>query len=505
MGGEDKNTTALPVDAASTMDTTVDTAAEATATEATATATEATATSSQQPQDAQHAQQDTVVISAHAQYNKYSTNASDSNTACAHLVTAEADCDDDDSRSPLDLVAVIDVSGSMAGSKLSLAKDALRFVVKNLKPTDSLALVSYHSSVKTEFAFTKMDAAGKDRAYDVIGKLHTQGCTNLSGGLFEGIQHLQQRSTVEGRIGSVMLMTDGMANEGISDTRGLCDATRGLIGESPNFSIYTFGYGQNHNSDMLTNISEIGNGMYYFVENNDMIPESFAHCLGGLLTVQAQNLKLTITPQDGVSVTKVETDRTVTTQGTSSVVDMADLQAEEQKDVVFRFKLDKSVDEVSQRIVTVEIKYFDVKAATFKTASSELVIQRDSGDLSAQEPNELVQQQISRLEAASAMEEAMRLADAGRFAEAQSRMHRSHQVLSAQMDKFSTGLGAELQQCAQFMSASQYRSKGSHEVRTRWQSHAAQRDNITTFNDATPSAYATSSKAKMAYRSKGSR
>ena len=46
---------------------------------------------------------------------------------------------------------------------------------------------------------------------------------------------------------------------------------------------------------MLKAIATAGNGMYYYVDNSDTIPESFCDCLGGLLSVAAQNLKLRIT------------------------------------------------------------------------------------------------------------------------------------------------------------------------------------------------------------------
>jgi uncharacterized protein YegL len=377
-------------------------------------------------------------------------------------------------------VAVIDVSGSMAGDKLALAKEALQFIVQNLKPTDSLCVVSYHSQVKTEFGLTKMDAAGKAHATQVINALRTQGCTNLSGGLFEGIRHLQQRQQTQGKVGSVMLMTDGMANEGIRNTTQLCDATRGLMGENPDFTVYTFGYGASHNVDMLQNLSEVGGGMYYFVETNDMIPESFAHCLGGLLTVKAQNMKLTLTPHDGVQITKVHTARPTQTVAHNAIqVDLSDMQAEEQRDVVFHFKLDKTVDDLSQAIATATLTYMDVEAAAFKETSCVFKVERTTADISEQQADSSIQAQLNRIETMEAMQRAMRHAESGDFLAARQSIDATSARLAQYADSYTTSMRSELAACSAVMAPSEYRSKGMHEMRSRAQAHQRQRANVT--------------------------
>ncbi|KAI6653497.1 hypothetical protein LOD99_3393 [Oopsacas minuta] len=50
-------------------------------------------------------------------------------------------------RSPIDLVAVIDRSGSMSGEKLNLVIKVLRFVAKHLKSVDRLAIVTYDDNI----------------------------------------------------------------------------------------------------------------------------------------------------------------------------------------------------------------------------------------------------------------------------------------------------------------------------------------------------------------------
>ncbi len=52
--------------------------------------------------------------------------------------------------------------------------------------------------------------------------------------------------------------------------------------------VFTFGYGAEHDTDMLNALATAGNGLFYYIDNSDSIPESFCDCLGGLLSVAAQ-------------------------------------------------------------------------------------------------------------------------------------------------------------------------------------------------------------------------
>ena len=52
-------------------------------------------------------------------------------------------------------------------------------------------------------------------------------------------------------------------------------------------SVFTVGYGGEHDADLLQGVSEAGNGLFYYIDNADSIPESFCDCLGGLLSVAA--------------------------------------------------------------------------------------------------------------------------------------------------------------------------------------------------------------------------
>merc|ERR1712013_818779 len=310
------------------------------------------------------------------------------------LVSLTAPCRSEDEEKeekvPMDIVAVMDKSGSMAGAKLELVKKTLEFVLTQLTDKDRLALITYDTQVYADFGLMKMTKGNKQKASQKIQNISDGTCTNLCGGLLRGLCEIMNRpSGGKNDVASVLLFTDGLANEGIQnvdgivqamkDPRRFCGATappthrdeptepaphtswlKNVFGggsprgspkgslksgkkkaaspakEKPDpensvndATVYTFGFGEDHDANMLKSISDAGNGMYYFIETEDKIGESFAHCLGGLASTVAQGIQLAVKVNDGVTIKEVHTTRAYeeTDPGKSIKVNIGDLQA----------------------------------------------------------------------------------------------------------------------------------------------------------------------------------
>ena len=93
-------------------------------------------------------------------------------------------------KKPLCISAVLDVSGSMQGEKLNLAKETLLFMIDELSDRDRFGLISFESNVQEELPLVALDTVGKAKAKAAVQKLVTRGCTNLSGGLFAGLDQV---------------------------------------------------------------------------------------------------------------------------------------------------------------------------------------------------------------------------------------------------------------------------------------------------------------------------
>lgn len=171
-----------------------------------------------------------------------------------------------------------------------------------LDSRDQIALVMFDTTVETIFPFTSTSSSAKERINEVIDKLKVGASTNLSGGLMQGIS-LTPTRTRKNRVCSVLLFTDGQANAGVQDPTQLKELTAKAIGNLEDAcTIFTFGFGSDHDADLLRGLAQVGKGMYYYLESTESIPSSFADCLGGLQSVVAQNVHLTVNATDGAKV-----------------------------------------------------------------------------------------------------------------------------------------------------------------------------------------------------------
>jgi Mg-chelatase subunit ChlD len=71
-------------------------------------------------------------------------------------------------RPPIDLVCVVDISGSMEGEKLQLVKNSLRFLMKIMGPWDRLSIVTFESRSHIILPWTRNTPENKDKIKKII-------------------------------------------------------------------------------------------------------------------------------------------------------------------------------------------------------------------------------------------------------------------------------------------------------------------------------------------------
>jgi len=131
----------------------------------------------------------------------------------------------EDNRASMDIICVLDTSGSMSGPRISLLRKSVRRLVRGVKSNDRIALVEFSSNFKVLLDLTKMDLKGKDTAKKIVKNLRANGGTHLSGGLLEGMKIVKRRPlSTSNEVCSILLFTDGEANSGIRDTPGILAA-----------------------------------------------------------------------------------------------------------------------------------------------------------------------------------------------------------------------------------------------------------------------------------------
>ncbi len=201
-------------------------------------------------------------------------------------------------RRALNLSLVIDRSGSMAGDKIDYTRQAAQLLVQNLSQRDTLSIVIYNDNVETLLEPQRI--THKDLISQKISGIKPGGTTNLSGGWLEGFHHVARHMNTES-LNRVILMTDGLANRGVTQSDKLIEIARQKFGEG--ISTTTMGLGTDFNEDLLMDIANAGGGAFYFIESPEVAPAIFQEELNGLLSLVGQNLSIGL--QRGAYVTHV--------------------------------------------------------------------------------------------------------------------------------------------------------------------------------------------------------
>lgn len=234
-----------------------------------------------------------------------------------------------------DLVVVLDRSGSMSGQKIHDARLAVLRLIEGLTSNDRLAVVAYSDGVSTVWPLTSMTETHRNQAAVAVEQVFTGGGTNLGGGLSEGISALMQAPARE-RQRKLILMSDGLANQGITDPIAL--GKMAAAAAEHNFTVSTVGVGLDFNEIVMTTIADHGVGRYYFLEDPRTFAQVFDQELQATRTVAASGLEIRIPQADGVRLVNAG-GYPITTQGNVAVVRPGDLLSGQQRTLYLTFQV----------------------------------------------------------------------------------------------------------------------------------------------------------------------
>ena len=328
---------------------------------------------------------------------------------------------DEDGRPPMELVLVADRSGSMAGEKMCVMRTMMEFLVKRaLRTGDKLGIVAFDSDVTVPLSMTELDADGKgaEKAYAAIGGIHVGSTTNLSGGLLKGIDELNGTPSTPGATRAILLFTDGIANGGIREPSDVAEAIAGAMAGHRS-KVFTFGFGDDAEEEMLKTIAETTEGQYYHVANEERIAHAFGDCVGGLLSVVAQNVTLTLSHYAQATLAKVHGSypTKVDPASQTTVVELGDLYAEEKKNLLLDLTVPRLEAPVgSEAVLFASLTFFDAREHRRVTTSTTLRIARPDATPADQPVHLEIDEQINRLRLVDAMEQATERADDGNVA-----------------------------------------------------------------------------------------
>ncbi|KAK4274214.1 hypothetical protein QN277_017475 [Acacia crassicarpa] len=253
---------------------------------------------------------------------------------------------DPSQRAPIDLVTVLDLSGSMTGAKLHMLKRAMRLVISSLGPADRLSIVAFSASAKRLLPLRRMSAQGQRAARRIIDRLVCGQGSCVGDALRKANKVLEDRRE-KNPVASVMLLSDGQGervqhvdpdNQRKGSAHGPCARFAHI--EIP---VHAFGFGQKAGY------------------SHEPAEDAFAKCVGGLLSVVVQDLRIQLGFQAGSA--PAEISAVYSCSGRPTVlslgsVRLGDLYAEEEREILVELRVPSSAYG-AHHVMTVRFDYKD--------------------------------------------------------------------------------------------------------------------------------------------------
>lgn len=194
-------------------------------------------------------------------------------------------------RPPINLVFLIDVSGSMQPeNKLPLLKKAMRLLADSLGGQDRVGIVTYASN--TGVALPSTNGGDKARILSVLDVLQAGGSTNGAGGI-QLAYEMAAQNFIRGGVNRIVLATDGDFNVGISDTAALVQFIEDKAKSGVFLSVLGFGEG-NLQDDKLEGLADKGNGHYAYIDSFAEARRVLLDDVAGTMVAIAKDVKIQI-------------------------------------------------------------------------------------------------------------------------------------------------------------------------------------------------------------------
>ncbi|KAJ3093302.1 hypothetical protein HDU96_002402 [Phlyctochytrium bullatum] len=212
----------------------------------------------------------------------------------------------------IDLVAAVDVSGSMSGSKLRSVRSTLKYLLDALQPADRLSIVKFDDEATVAAPFLRCDdtvggeslasdstvvarttapRSSRQRLADVADGLRCGAGTAIHKGLSAALDMIAGRQH-RNPASAVLLLSDGQDNPHVTRAQYAELVARAAALET---TIFTFGYGVDHDATTLLQLAGAA-GTFTFVQSESVVRDALAGCVGGVKSTAVRGVKVRLTP-----------------------------------------------------------------------------------------------------------------------------------------------------------------------------------------------------------------
>lgn len=194
-------------------------------------------------------------------------------------------------REPLNLVFLIDVSGSMfSEDKLPLVQKAFTMLTDNLTEDDRISIVTYAGEERVVLKGTS--GADKEKIKEAINSLEAGGSTYGEAGINRAYE-LAEKYFIKNGNNRVLLATDGDLNVGLSSQEELTELIEEKRESGVFLSVLGFGTG-NIKDNRMEALADHGNGNYSYIDSELEAKKVLVEEMSGTLYTVAKDVKIQV-------------------------------------------------------------------------------------------------------------------------------------------------------------------------------------------------------------------
>lgn len=205
-------------------------------------------------------------------------------------------------RRPLNLVAVVDKSGSMNGTPLARVRSSLQRIVKQMKDEDQIAVVLYGDSSHVYLAPTPIKE-NRSKIHAAIDAIKSAGSTNMEAGLKVGYETALSESSSFKGVTRLMLFTDEQPNVGRVDAQSFMamatEASKQGVG------LTTIGVGVQFDAALASRVSAVRGGNLFFVSSDADVEDVFGSEFDTMVSELAHDVTMRMRPIAGYEISGV--------------------------------------------------------------------------------------------------------------------------------------------------------------------------------------------------------
>lgn len=339
-------------------------------------------------------------------------------------------------RRPINLSVVLDRSGSMGDEKkIDYAKKALNRLIDQLDSEDILSIVIYDDVIEV-LRDARPVGNSKMELKRLVERVYPRGSTNLGGGMMEGFRQVDRYLKKE-YANRVVLLSDGLANQGVTDPYQLNRIARQYRAKS--ISLTTMGVGLDYNENLMVGLAENGGGNYYFIESPNSLASILNKEFNLLSSLVAQNASIELSLGRNVRLQEV-IGCEHQTHNDRYIIPVGDLYSNDRREITLELLVPGGAGSLTVASGTLRYESEQQWGSGFPVFATTVTYTRDVAEI---EKNRDLDAQAKADIAVSTrtVNRALQALDEGRTKDAEKAIHEAKEMLNASPAAASMGAG----------------------------------------------------------------